>query len=113
MKARTLVKRPVLSLAILTGFLVGAIAIAILPHRGSQGAHSLVASFGRLGLSFERNDGQTDDRAAFLARGSGYTVYLLDDSAWFTLQGRRLDVALEMAFVGANADPRIDGLGRL
>src|SRR6267378_2278024 len=38
-------------------------------------AHA-VDSFGRLPLSFEANQGQTDPRVKFLARGQGYTVFL-------------------------------------
>src|SRR5258708_21974481 len=35
-----------------------------------------VDSFGRLPLSFEANQGQTDPRGKFLARGQGYTLFL-------------------------------------
>jgi len=38
-------------------------------------AHA-VDSFGRLPLSFEANQGQTDPRVKFLARGQGYTLFL-------------------------------------
>src|SRR6266403_2221335 len=38
-------------------------------------AHA-VDSFGRLPLSFEANEGQTDSRVKFLARGQGYTLFL-------------------------------------
>src|SRR6266481_3549123 len=38
-------------------------------------AHA-VDSFGRLPLSFEANQGQTDSRVKFLARGQGYTLFL-------------------------------------
>lgn len=32
--------------------------------------------YGRLPLGFERNDGQTDPRVAFLSRGPGYALFL-------------------------------------
>ena len=35
-----------------------------------------VDSYGRLPLSFEANEGQTDPRVKFLARGPGYTLFL-------------------------------------
>src|SRR5262245_9638417 len=33
-------------------------------------------SYGHLPLSFEANQGQTDDQVQFLARGQGYTLFL-------------------------------------
>ncbi len=35
-------------------------------------------AYGRVPLSFERNEGQTDGRVAFLSRGIGYTLFLSD-----------------------------------
>src|ERR1035441_3913963 len=35
----------------------------------------LVEGYGKLPLSFEANQGQTDARVRFLARGSGYTIF--------------------------------------
>lgn len=54
-----------------------AIAIAAAPA---------VSEFGQLPLSFEPNRGQTDPRAAYLARGSGYTLFLAPTSAVIELQ---------------------------
>src|SRR5260370_26174961 len=46
--------------------------------------------YGRLPLSFEANRGQTDDRAKFLSRGNGYTLFLSSIEAVRVLrQGRR------------------------
>jgi hypothetical protein len=42
-------------------------------------------SYGQLPLSFEANDGQTDARVKFLARGPGYTVFLTGDEAVLAL----------------------------
>jgi len=39
----------------------------------------LLSGYGKLPLTFEENQGQTDARVKFLARGSGYTVFLSDD----------------------------------
>jgi hypothetical protein len=44
-----------------------------------------VASYGKLPLSFEANQGQTDARVRFMARGRGYTIFLTDDEAVLTL----------------------------
>ena len=46
----------------------------------------LVASYGKLPLSFEANHGQTDARVRFLARGGGYTIFLTDDEPVLTLR---------------------------
>jgi hypothetical protein len=45
----------------------------------------LVAGYGKLPLSFEANQGQTDARVRFLARG-GYTIFLTDNEAVLTLK---------------------------
>jgi hypothetical protein len=44
-------------------------------------------SYSRLPLSFEANHGQTDSRVKFLSRGSGYTLFLTEDEAVFSLHG--------------------------
>jgi hypothetical protein len=63
-----------------------------------------------LPLSFERNDGQTDARVAFVSRGAGYTLFLARDEAVFVFgaAGRRADV-LRVGLLGASPDPEIDG----
>src|SRR5438128_7498141 len=33
-------------------------------------------AYGKVGMSFEPNQGQTDEQVKFLARGAGYTVFL-------------------------------------
>ena len=44
------------------------------------------AAYMRLPLSFEANDGQTDPRVKFLARGSGYQLFLGPAEAILTLR---------------------------
>jgi len=39
----------------------------------------VLSGYGKLPLTFEENQGQTDARVKFLARGAGYTVFLSDD----------------------------------
>jgi Beta-propeller repeat/Abnormal spindle-like microcephaly-assoc'd, ASPM-SPD-2-Hydin len=48
----------------------------------------IVESYGKLPLSFEANQGQTDAGVKFLSRGSGYTLFLTDDEAVFSWRGR-------------------------
>lgn len=43
-------------------------------------------AYGKLPISFEANRGQTDDRVKFVARGSGYTLFLTHDEAVFQLR---------------------------
>jgi hypothetical protein len=52
--------------------------------RGSQ--PRLVASYGKLPLSFEVNQGQTDPQVRFLSRGRGYTLFLTGDAAVLALE---------------------------
>ena len=42
---------------------------------------NVLATYGRLPLAFERNQGQSDSRVAFLSRGRGYTLFLTEDEA--------------------------------
>ena len=50
---------------------------------------SISASFSRLPLSFEANQGQTAARVKYLSRGAGYTLFLTGDEAVFSLAGRK------------------------
>ncbi len=45
----------------------------------------LLETYGKLPLSFEANQGQTDPQVKFLARSSGYTLFLTADEAVFAL----------------------------
>lgn len=45
------------------------------------------ASYARLPLSFEPNQGQADGAVKFLARGNGYRLSLLPDGATLALHG--------------------------
>ena len=49
----------------------------------------IVAAYGRLPLSFELNQGQTDSRVKFLSRGSGYSLFLTGNEAVLTLHKGR------------------------
>lgn len=43
------------------------------------------ASFAKLPLSFEENQGQTDPRVKYVSRGSGYNLFLTNDEAVLAL----------------------------
>ncbi len=55
--------------------------------RGMSGAQAqLVASFGKLPLSFEANQGQADGQVKFLSHGHGYALFLTGDETVLELQ---------------------------
>src|SRR5205807_1317096 len=54
-------------------------------------------SYGKLPLSFEANQGQTDPRVKFLSRGSGYTLFLTGDEAVLALRSQKSGAALSEA----------------
>src|SRR5258708_1538760 len=48
-------------------------------------------AYGKLPLSFEANEGQTDQQVNYLARGKGYTLFLSPNEAVLSLAGRSSD----------------------
>ncbi len=67
------------------------------------------ASYGKLPLSFGANQGQTDARVKFLARASGYTLFVTADEA--VIAGR--DGSVErMKLIGANPKMRFEPLDK-
>jgi hypothetical protein len=89
------------------------------------GAEQLPAAYGQLPLSFEANQGQTAAPVNYLARGSGYALFLTPGAAALSLQKPAAanlgpgaapapegDV-LRMQLVGASATPQVVGLDQL
>ncbi len=88
-------------------------------------AAKLQVSYSHLPLSFEANQGQTDERVDFLARGRGYTVFLTPTEAVLALRNGQRGVTndeaktpsssssagtvLRMQLVGANLNPQVTG----
>jgi hypothetical protein len=88
---------------------------------------TLSESYGKLPLSFELNQGQTNGRVKFLSRGHGYSLFLTRGEVVLALQGpaaasdsttghsaagvRR--TLLRLKLVGANPEAKIEGLGEL
>lgn len=97
----------------------------VVPARPIQA--SVATNFGKLPLSFERNDGQTDSRVKFLSRGNGYTLFLTRGEAVLALSKseastKRLAEAklpktraevLRVRLANANSSPRIVGTDQL
>ena len=76
------------------------------------------ADYGKLPLSFEANLGQTDSQVKFLARGSGYALFLTANEAVLRYQNERAgkhdssepsSAVLRMKLEGANTNPQITG----
>ena len=82
------------------------------------------ADYGKLPLSFEANQGQADRQVKFLARGSGYGLFLTANEAVLSLRNERVggnahdsndppSTVLRMKLEGTNANPQIAGLAEL
>jgi hypothetical protein len=79
------------------------------------------ALYSHLPLSFELNQGQSDARVKFLARGPGYTVFLASDEAVLALQPSATASAgkgekpavVRLKLVGAERSARVSGEGEL
>ena len=86
----------------------------------------IIASYAKLPLHFEANEGQTDSKVRFLSRGTGYTVFLTDNEAAFVFDAhkdwpwkssdrtpRDTPSIVSMKLVGASSNPLIRGLDEL
>ena len=79
-------------------------------------------AFGRLPLSFEANQGQTDSRVKFVARGRGYTLFLTSGEAVLALNTAQRSnqknpaphgAVVQMKLLGANPTPVVSGIEQL
>jgi hypothetical protein len=66
-------------------------------------------------LRFEQNQGQTDRRVDYLARGPRYALFLSGDGAVLSLRqsAGRLDSTVKMRLAEANPHPSVEGLDEL
>jgi hypothetical protein len=55
------------------------------PAKPAKAQPALAANYGKLPLSFEANQGQTDPSVKFLSHGSGYSLFLTEDGALLAL----------------------------
>jgi hypothetical protein len=80
-------------------------------------SHGILANDFQAPISFEPNQGQTDDRVKFMARGSGYNLFLTPSNASFFLRqpGSSNDLVptdsdvFTMSVVGANPAANMTG----
>ena len=80
------------------GWVFAASATAAIPdpapiHSSSEKQLQAVANYGKLPLSFEPNQGQTDPSVKFVSRGSGYALFLTNDGAVLALGHSRRKAA--------------------
>jgi hypothetical protein len=94
----------------------------------------ITEAFGKLPMSFEANEGQTDEKVKFLSRGSGYTLFLTSTEAVLSLsrpegtgdkpsgtdrgdQKKKVERAcrdvLRMTLLGARSTPQVEGADAL
>jgi hypothetical protein len=100
----------------LFGLLSSSQAVPIAPERSATHLFQLP-------LTFEINQGQTDDRVDFLARGPNYNIFLTATEAVFALprastkSGQRAmseqRPVMRMQLVGSAADPAVQGVDAL
>jgi len=112
-------------------------AVTALAEPGTAARTRLLASYGNLPLSFEANQGQSEKRVKFLARGQGYGLFLTPTEAVLSLRASAQDkkhavtepaatgnraapderarpaAVVRMRLVGANKHPRLTGLDPL
>jgi hypothetical protein len=79
---------------------------------------SVVHSCGRLPLTFESNQGQTDPQVKYLSRGPGYSLFLTPNEAVLSLKpsiARQQSTAavLRMRLLGANPEAVVSGQNQL
>jgi hypothetical protein len=104
------------TLAYLTSLLL--LAVAVGQTRAPVAAEGGIAEdYGKIPLSFEANQGQTDSSVKFLARGDGYALYLTPKEAVFKLRKGPADhgdpSVLRMELLGANGAVQIAGAEKL
>src|SRR5215469_5010532 len=92
----------------------------LLPNPEQATRPQILKAYGQLPLMFEPNVGQTDGRVKFLARGTGYGLFLTKDEAVLSLVSQKsasdktqLTSVVRMRLVGANADPDTAGVDAL
>jgi uncharacterized repeat protein (TIGR01451 family) len=83
-------------------------------------ASASAGTYGSVPLAFEENRGQTDDSVSFVARGSGYGIFLAEGEIVFVLRDRDSGAAnpksasvVRLQFPGANPSPVTTGLDPL
>ena len=78
-----------------------------LADSGSAQQRRIDEAYGRMPLSFEANEGQTDPQVCFLARGSGYTLFLTTSAEAVLVSGQGQPQVVRLELTGANPRPEV------
>jgi hypothetical protein len=81
-----------------------------LADSGSAQQRRLAQVYGRLPLGFEANGGQTDSQVRFLARGSGFTLFLTKSAEVVLVSGQGRPQVVRLEPAGANPRPEVRAL---
>ncbi|QPC81339.1 SBBP repeat-containing protein [Phototrophicus methaneseepsis] len=117
-----------LIIGILTIILLGSISYIelsaeedILNQETNLVADRILSTYGQLPIYFEANEGQVNDQVRYMARTSGYTLFLTENQAVFSLEMEEANASfdavahaagrygLQLNFEGANPHPSLVG----
>ena len=97
----------------LAAIILSLVCGAAIPAIQTSTQPGTTGSYGKLPLSFEANQGQTDAQVQFLSRGAGYTLFLTPTSAVLSLRNpprsQPATSVLRMTLVGANPTAKAEG----
>jgi len=92
-------------------FLCSALSACIIAAPPPAGSGRVLGEhYGHLPMSFEPNQGQTDPRVQFVARGPGYTLFLSATESVLSLRGAQQDCVIRMRLAGARPASRVAAL---
>ena len=77
------------------------------PEQSESPATRVKEAYGKLPLNFEANQGQTDARVKFLARGSGYSLFLTSEEAVLILNRSRVSGAGDWGAAALEHDQQV------
>lgn len=110
----------------LAGIFAALFALPLLAQNGAPvsgaSASRAAARAMRPPVLFERNDGQADERALYVAHGLGYSLFLTREGAAMVLHAPRKDAdgstrtsdyAARLSFIGANPHAEVAGIAEL
>ena len=103
----------------LAGLIAGAPGAMTADVTSSPSGGRVAVSYGKVPLSFEANQGQTDARVKFLAHGSGYSLALMEGEVVLNLERQQAGIpggrpkpsvdTLRMKLAGANGSAAVTG----
>jgi hypothetical protein len=93
--------------------LLAAVAVPDLAHDPAPNRPGVHVDLAQLPLRFEPNQGQTDPRVDFLARGAGYGLFLTADHAVLTLRSSQKSSIVRMRLAGGNPAATVTGASLL